>query len=89
MCLDNKKLLSLETVMATNPWMYSRSQKSNMEKRLPKRFFSLLKNILNKKNNSNFQIVKKLSDALAKTCKLKKFVIIILPEFSKFAILSC
>jgi hypothetical protein len=34
MCLDNKKLLSLETVMATNPWMYSRTQKSNMEKNL-------------------------------------------------------
>jgi len=32
MCLDNKKLLSLETVTATNPWMYSRTQKSNMEK---------------------------------------------------------
>jgi hypothetical protein len=25
--LENKKLLSLETVMATNPWMYSRTPK--------------------------------------------------------------
>jgi hypothetical protein len=33
MCIDNKKLLSQETVMATNPWMYSRTQKSNMEKK--------------------------------------------------------
>jgi hypothetical protein len=33
MCLDNKKLLSLETVMATNPWMYSRTQKKQHEKK--------------------------------------------------------
>jgi hypothetical protein len=33
MCLDNKKLLSLETVMATNPLMYSRTQKKQHEKK--------------------------------------------------------
>jgi gamma-glutamylcysteine synthetase len=27
MCLDNKKLLSLETAMETKSWMYSRTQK--------------------------------------------------------------
>jgi hypothetical protein len=26
MCFDNKKLLILETDMATNPWMYFRTQ---------------------------------------------------------------
>jgi hypothetical protein len=36
MCLDNKKLLSLETVMATNPWMYSRTQKKQHEKNVGK-----------------------------------------------------
>jgi hypothetical protein len=36
-CLDNKKPLSLETVMATNPWMYSRTQKSNMKKKKKKK----------------------------------------------------
>jgi hypothetical protein len=33
MCLDNKKLLSLETVMATNPWMYSSTQKKQHGKK--------------------------------------------------------
>jgi hypothetical protein len=33
MCLDNKKLFILETVMATNPWMYSRTQKKQHEKK--------------------------------------------------------
>jgi len=33
MCLDNKKLLCLETVMATNPWMYSRTQKKQQGKK--------------------------------------------------------
>jgi hypothetical protein len=29
---DNKKLLILETVMATNPWMYSRTKKTIWKK---------------------------------------------------------
>jgi hypothetical protein len=33
MCLDNKKLLSLEIVMATNPWMYSRTPKKQHGKK--------------------------------------------------------
>jgi hypothetical protein len=33
MCLDNKKLLSLETDTTTNPWMYYRLPKSNMGKK--------------------------------------------------------
>ena len=31
MCLDNKKLSCLDTDMATYPWMYSRTQKSNIK----------------------------------------------------------
>jgi hypothetical protein len=34
MCLDNKKLLILDTDMATNPCMYSGTQKSNIKKTL-------------------------------------------------------
>jgi hypothetical protein len=32
MCLDNKKLLILDTDMATNPCMYSGTKKSNIKK---------------------------------------------------------
>jgi hypothetical protein len=41
MCLDNKKLLSLETVMATNPWMYSRTQKKQHGKKKKKNHFHI------------------------------------------------
>jgi hypothetical protein len=34
MCLDNKKLSFLGTDMATNPWMYSRTQKKQHKKKL-------------------------------------------------------
>ena len=59
MCLDNKKLLSLETFMATNPLMYSRTQKKQHEKKkknrgqLKKQFN--LKVFANKKE-TNFSI---------------------------------
>jgi hypothetical protein len=40
MCLDNKKLISLETVMETNPWMYSRTQKKQHKKQILKNKFT-------------------------------------------------
>jgi hypothetical protein len=36
MCLDNKKLSFLGTDMATNPWMYSRTQKKQHKKKAKK-----------------------------------------------------